>query len=243
MTQKPLIYVIMGAPESGRRELVQDLVQSGMDPEENVLVLVSAKEQSLSTTKAEEVANAYTTGVWEWNGTALQLEIPEGFTKIFLITDGSISPVDQIEVFAEWLQSKEIDLGRIITVVHAQLASEHLELFRWYEACIHFSDVVLINKRENVPQKWLNEFTDHFKKEHYPCLIEQVKNGNVNNPALVLDPDPRRISLLFDELPALDADEAEEEEELEEDSPDPYFIRQRSGRREKLLPEISDFLD
>jgi len=243
MTQKPLIYVIMGAPGSGRRELVQDLVSSGMGPEEKVLVLVSSREQSLTDEKQEALSRVYTTGVWEWNGVSLQLEIPEGFSTVFLITEGHISPVDQIEAFAEWLRNNDVELGRIITVVHAQLASRHKELLRWHEACIHFSDVVLINKREDVPQKWINDFISHFKKQHYPCLFEQVKSGKVRNPALVLEPEPRRISLLFDELPELEPGEESEEEELEKENGDPYLTRQRSGRREKQIQEISDYHD
>jgi hypothetical protein len=242
MTEKPLIYVIMGASGSGRRELVRDLIQSGMEKGEKVLALVSSREQPLSSDRAEEAARACTTQNWDWNEGNLQIEVPEGFSRIFFITEGNLSPVDQMEAFAEWLPNQHIELGRIITIVHCQLASEHKELLRWYEACIHFSDVVLLNRREDVPQKWISDFLDHFKKAHFPCLFEQVKNGRVRNPALVLEPEPRRISLLFDDLPELEPGELEDEEDLAGGA-DPYLARQRSGRREKQVPDITEYLD
>jgi hypothetical protein len=242
MAEKPLIYVVLGAPSSGRLELVQDLVQSGLDKTENALVLVSSKEYPLTAAQEETAPANLTTRTWDWDNGKLVLDVPEGFSRIFLITEGNLSPVDQVEAFAEWLPGHEVELGRIITVVHAQLASRHKELHRWHEACIHFSDVVLINRREDVPQKWLNEFLDHYKKEHYPCLFEQVKAGKVRNPALVLEPEPRRISLLFDELPELEPGEVEGEEEDDSES-DPYLTRQRSGRREKQVPDINDYIE
>lgn len=242
MTDKPLIYVILGAPGSGRRELLQDMVQSGLDKEEKILLLVSAREEPLPSESDKAPASNVTWRTWQWAEGRIEANLDGDFSHIFLISDGRLSPVDQIEAFAAWLPSLEAELARIITVVHAQLGSSHKELARWYDACIHFSDAVLINRREDVPQKWINDFLDHYKKEHYPCHFEQVKAGRVKNPALVLEPEPRRISLLFDELPELDANERGDEEDDEEEDEDPYLSRHPSGRREKQVPDIQDYL-
>lgn len=242
MEEKPLLYVILGAPESGRRELVHDMVRSGVDASESILLLVSAKEEPLDSQKEETKPANLTTSTWSWEEGSIQATVPQGVSRVFLIADGRQSPVDQIEALSSWLPGQEVELGRIITVVHARLGSEHKELLRWYEACIHFSDVVLINRREDVPQKWINDFIGHFRKEqHYPCLFEQVKAGRLKNPALILEPEPRRISLLFDELPALEPGEGGDEED-EEDDADIYLARQPSGRREKQIPDIKDYL-
>lgn len=240
MAEKPLIYFILGAPGSGRRELVFDLIQAGLDKEARPLVLISDKEQpNSSQTPGDNV----TVGAWTWDGKNLNLDLPAEFTHIFLIADGRGNPVDQIEAFSLWLPDQEMELARILTIVNAQFAAAHKELLRWYEACIHFSDIVFLNRREDVSQKWISEFTDYFKKEqHYPCHFEQVKKGKVKNPALILEPEPRRISLIFDELPALEEDE-EEEDLGEEETGDPYLQRLPSGRRTKQIPDINRYLD
>jgi len=241
MAEKPLIYLVLGAPGSGRRELTFDLIESGLEKEARPLVLISDREQHLSDSEREAGDNV-TLGTWTWEGDQLNLDIPPEFTHIFLLADGRGNPVDQVEAFSSWISEQEIELARVMTVVHARLGVEHKELLRWHEACIHFSDIVLINRREEVPQKWINEFIDHFKKEqHYPCLMEQVKAGKVRNPALILEPEPRRISLIFDELPTLEEDE--EDEETEEDSGDLYLQRLPSGRRTKQIPDISHYLE
>src|SRR5690625_1278113 len=244
MAEKPLIYLILGAPDSGRRELTFDLIKEGLEKESRPLVLISDKESG--DTGIPEMENL-TVGSWTWDSGPMNIEIPEEFSHIFLITDARSNPVDQVEAFSEWLPAQELDLARIITIVHARLVFENKELLRWHEACIHFSDVVLINRREELPPKWITEFIHYFKKEHlYPCHFEQVKNGRVKNPALILEPEPRRISLLFDELPMLEEHEMGDDEFEEEDEDlegDPYLHRLASGRREKQIPDIRKYLD
>lgn len=241
MTEKPLIYFVLGAPGSGRRELLLDLIASGLDKESRPLVLISDQEDTTDFESA--VGEHVTVGSWTWEGDSLNLDLPPEFTHIFLMADGRSNPVDQVEAFSQWLPDQEMELARVFTVVHAGMGAEHKELLRWYEACIHFSDIVFINRREDVPQKWINEFIDHFKKEqHYPCHMEQVKGGKVPNPLLALEPEPRRISLIFDELPALEDDEEDEEDSGGEESGDTYLQRLPSGRRNKQIPDINKYL-
>ncbi len=239
MAEKPLLYLVLGAPRSGRRELVFDLIRGGLDSDAKPVVIISDQE-ALADAKPEA---STAVAAWTWNGVNLDLDVPSEFTHIFLLADGRSNPVDQVEAFAAWLPGQEIELARIITVVSAQLAFEHKELLRWYEACIHFSDVVLINRREQVDPKWIANFIDHFKKEqHYPCHFEQVKQGKVKNPPLLLEPEPRRISLIFDELPVLEEDEEDETDLDSEETGDPYIRRLPSGRREKQIPEITRYI-
>ncbi len=243
MADKPLIYLVLGAPGSGRRELVFDLIQNGLDKEAKPLILISDQEQPVPESNKPPGENV-TLGTWTWEGKGFNLELPPEFTHIFLLADGRGNPVDQVEAFSVWLPEQEMELARIITVVNAKLGLEHKELMRWYEACIHFSDIVLLNRREGVDQKWINEFIDYFKKEHhYPCHIEQVKQGKLTNPPLILEPEPRRISLIFDELPTLDEDDEEESDLDGEEAGDPYLQRLPSGRRTKQIPDINRYLD
>lgn len=159
----------------------------------------------------------------------------------------------------------DVQLVRILTVVNSRLASENAGLKLWFDACVRFSDVVLLNKRTGVPNKWISDYRQRFeKKECYPCLFVLVKEGHVSNPAEILYPEARRMSLAFDFLDEESAEEKPEEaeeveyeivdetgddeqpvEEDEEDDkiePEPFFARDVAGRRRIRLPDISGYI-
>ena len=138
--------------------------------------------------------------------------------------------------------------------MNCRLAERHPPLLVWYDACVHFSDVVLLNQREGVANKWISDFQGRFKNQFYPCLIEMVKAGRVGNPALILEPQALRMSHAFDETGMgrrrggrreLDEEpETDDEEEVEMvPEEDPYLARRQGGRREKEIPDIARFLD
>jgi len=155
-----------------------------------------------------------------------------------------------------WLEAQgDGELARVLCVVNCQLAEKNPPLLAWYEACVHFADVVLLNRREGVENKWLSDFLNHFKKQFYPCLFETVKNGRVKNPALVLEPQARRMTHVFDEEPNwiftnAEGEEIDEQEETGGDEDeiqakpeeDTYFERRNGGRRVKQIPDIAQFL-
>jgi G3E family GTPase len=179
---------------------------------------------------------------------AMEAELPAGATHIFIVADGRRNPVDQVEAFKSWLVGKAAEVARVICVVDCHLAEKHPRLFAWFEACIHFSDVVLLNHRDGVPNKWVGDFRARFEDKFYPCLFEFVKAGSVKNPALVLAPVARRMSHVFDEQEWIVADEEEEDieegdEEVEmKPEEDPYLERRNGGRRVHEIPHIEEFL-
>lgn len=248
--EKPLVYLILGATGSGRREIVADLIEGGLAAEDRAAVLLPAGE-------AENPHDASLPGVarWVWKDGTIAATLPAGANRVFFITDGARSAVDQIEVFKPWLDAQGGELARVLCVIHIQLAARHPALLAWFEACIHFSDVVFLNQREGVGNKWLSGFLGHFKKQFVPCLFEPVKAGHVTNPALILEPQARRLSQVFDEeqdwvFTNADGEEVDElEEDGEEDeeieakpAEDPYFARRHGGRRVKELPDIAAIL-
>ncbi len=249
-TEKPLVYLILGAAGSGRREVLVDLIEAGLNEGDRPAVLLSRGE-------ADDPADAKLPAIsrWEWRDEMILAQLPEGATRVFFIADGAVNPVEQIEVFKNWLEAQGAELARVICVVNSQLAAKHPALLAWFEACVHFSDIVLLNKREGVDNKWMSEFLNHFKKLYYPCLFEPVRAGRVKNPALVLDPQARRMSHVFDaeqdwiftNAEGEEIDEQEEsgdsEEEIEaKPEEDPYFVRDAAGRRAKRLPDIAKYL-
>lgn len=249
MSEKPLVYVILGAAGSGRREVVADLVNDGLAEGDRAAVLLSAAE-------APEEFDAKLPGLarWTWTGENIDGAIPPGTTHAFFVTDGRTNPVDQLEVLSPWLVAQGAELGRILCVVNCALAEKNPQLLPWFEACVHFSDVVLLTRRESVANKWLSDFRAHFEGQFYPCHFELVKGGRVKNPALVLDPAARRMSHAFDAdqdwvLTNEAGDEIDEDEESEGDEDvevtaevDPYFVRDAALRREKKIPDIMKFL-
>jgi len=248
--EKPLVYLILGASGSGRREIIIDLIDGGLGADESAAVLLAEDE-----TESEFDPKLPNLSRWTWSDGAIDAELPAGATRVFFITSGRASQVDQIEAFKPWLAAQGGELARTISVVNCQLGEKNPPLLAWYEACIHFSDVVLLNRREGVENKWISKFLTHFEKLFYPCIFEMVKGGRVKNPALVLEPQARRMTHVFDEeqdwiVTDVDGEEIDEEDETVEEQEvhahieeDPYFARRsEGGRRVKELPDIRDFL-
>ena len=255
-TDKPLVYLILGAAGSGRREVLVDLIEDGLDEADRPAVMISADEESRSPETAAGDAKLPPVSKWAWEDGTIAGTLPPEATHIFFLSDGTRNPVDQVEVFKPWLAAQGGEIARVICIVNSQLAEKHPPLLAWYEACVHFADIVLLNKREGVENKWMSGFLAHFKKLYYPCVFEMVKDGKVKNPALILVPEARRMTHYFDEeqdwiftnAEGEEIDEQEEtgdaDEEIEaKPEEDPYFVRRTGGRRLKEIPDIARFLD
>jgi hypothetical protein len=269
--EKPWVYVILGATGSGRREVLADLLEAGLRPEDRAAVLLPATEPPHPAD-----ARLGTTGRWSWQDGNVAAAIPGGTTHLFLVADGRANPVDLAEKLGDWLKAIHANLARIITVVHCRLAEHHPEVLPWFEACIFYSDVVLLQRREHVANKWMSDFQNIFKKQFYPCLFEPVKAGRVKNPLELLEPEARRVSHLFDvdEWTGLnlegvefgESDEDDEDDVVDALAPkrpapgqdrrtpapepdawlpetDPYLQLDAAGRRKKIIPEIGVAVD
>ena len=252
-SEKTLVYLILGTAGSGRREIIADLIDGNSGEGGRTAVLLEAGEAAEGA--EERLGNVER---WRWTAEgAIEAELPEGDGKIvFLVTNGRRNPVDQVEAFRAWLPTQGAELGRIICVVDCSLAERNPPLLAWYDACVHFSDVVLLNRREGVSNKWVRDFEARYRDQCYPCVIEFVRAGRVRNPALILEPSALRISQAFEEELAWvavdedsedgavedEADGAEEEVEMVP-AEDPYFARRPGGRRLKEIPEVARFLD
>lgn len=259
-----LVYVVLGAPGSGRREVLTDLIAGGLDPlHERAHVYLPVGEAAV---EADDKLGASSVARMGWNAD-LHLLIadapPAEATHVFIILDGMINPVDQLEALKPWLAAHSLPVARVFTVVHCQLAEKHSALGAWHDACVHFSDVVLLNRREGVANKWLSEFRRRYDDQCMPCLFEFVKAGKVRNPVLLLNPVARRLSQYFDEsewddldLDGVEIGESEDEDgentrpldktEIDpDDQPpvDPWLERDAAGHRKHPLPDIRKYLE
>ena len=249
MADQPLVYLILGAAGSGRREVLADLITDGLMEEDRPAVMLSDSE---APSALDDKLPGLTR--WTWSDGFVIGTLPPDASHVFFVTDGRRDPVEQLETLKTWLEAQGAELGRIICIVNCQLAEKHPPLLAWFEACVHFSDVVLLTRREGVANKWLSDFRAHFDNQFYPCLFELVKEGRVKNPALVLDPLARRLTHAFDAeqdwiFTDAEGEEIEEDEETEGDEEveakqeeDPYFVRDAANRRVKKIPDIGKFL-
>jgi hypothetical protein len=249
--EKPLVYLILGAAGSGRREVLADLIEAGLGKADRPAVMLASTESVAAIdAKLPQISR------WEWRDGAIAGSLPAAATRVFFVSDGRRNPVDQIEVFKPWLEAQGGELARVLCVVNTRLAEQNPPLLAWYDACVHFSDVVLLNRREGVENKWLSGFLTHFKGQFMPCLFELVKEGRLRNPALVLEPQARRMSHYLDEeqdwiFTDSEGEVIDEEEETEDGDEeieakpeeDPYLVRLNGGRRVKQLPDIAKFLE
>jgi len=240
----PLVYLFLGAAGSGRHDLVADLAVSGLGPDDRPHVYVAKRHFGDSRKLLGQVGAKLPVASWSLIKGNLQIEVDPEATHLFLVSDGRADPIDLVEALKNWLPVTPFELGRIITVVNCALLDANPSLRRWYDACVHFSDVVLLNNRKGLSNRWVPAFKARIRQNSLPCHVVVVNKGRVANPALVLYPEPRRISLAFDDEEHLypDDDDASDDEaviRMEE----PYFERLLSGRRVKELPDINKFLE
>lgn len=244
----PLVYVVLGTPGAGRRAIVRDLIENGLAPDEPATVLLAQGEAADPADAELARLPNVTVRPWRWQAPGYPPRAAGDAGNLFLVADPVVSVVDQLEALKPWLADEGLQLGRILSVVDCGLAERTPALRPWFDACIHFSDVVLLTRREGVANKWLSDFLGHYREQFYPCHFIPVKKKGLENPALVLDPSPRRVSQYFDEdeqLPdiEIETDDDGEEEAGEDVAPeDPYFARMRGGRRVKEIPDLRDHL-
>lgn len=249
------VYFILGTPGSGRRAIVRDLIENGIEGKSLVLLAESEATDPVDARLAG-LPNA-TVHRWAWTESALPpVDLPDDAT-VFFLADSQVSPIDQLEALKPWLAAHGAELARIFCVVDCQLAEKQPVLRQWFDACIHFADVVFLTRREGLANKWLSDFINRFRDERFPCHFVQVKTkGDLATPLVWLDPTPRLVSQYFEEdyvdlsdvVIETGDDEAEEGEPVEpgeEDGiipPEPYFVKLSSGRRDKEVPDVRDYL-
>ncbi len=259
----PLAYLLLGTTGAGRREVLLELIRSELEEEPVAVLLPLAEPENKTDKELEDLPNTIVSH-WkcdEERGVRIEDEFPSP-SYYFFIADGQCNPVEEVDCFRNWLIETETQLGRIITVIDSRFLYNHPGAKSWYEACIHFSDAVLFSRRTDVPNKWFKTIEAEYRKACYPCLFEQVGKSGIRNPALVLFPEPRRMSLVFDTLGEETdhediqfEDEPEgEDDEMEGDEDDmfqkstnpdhdPYLQRNAAGQRKKRIPDIRRIIE
>ena len=240
---KPQVYLIYGVPDSGRREILFDLIETGMGSSEQVLYFRPIDEPDSPFDEQLKALDNVSCTNWNLKGTTIRHDsIKAAPQKIIFLAPGTSGPADVAEALKAWVDSNKCQIARIITVVHCALLSQNESALPWFEACIHFSDVVLLNRRETVSNKWVKDFETGYRKQYCPSRFLLVRNGRVANPFEVIEPEARRVSLYFDELIPIEEDEFEDDEAPEDLKPDKYIKRMENGQRAYSVPDIQMLL-
>ncbi|MGA0134581.1 MAG: hypothetical protein ACO3ND_09540 [Opitutales bacterium] len=232
----PLV-IVLGASGSGRTAVVKELAEQGWPEGAEVRVLRESREAS---------EGALT---WTFTDGVAKLPPPGGSESTIVVTCGSISQVDQMEALHAAVGRDGCwQVKRVVTVVDCLLAHRRPELTEWYAPCVHFSDVVVLNRRWEAPGRSVARLLEPYEKQFYPCLfINFTKAGRLANPAEVIEGEPLRMSHVFDDIDPVDEMEFDEDNLPDEPfdlvrQPDKYFARDELGRRRMVVPDAAPAL-
>ena len=237
MAESPKVYLILGPNGSGRRALLADFIDSS-ESESSVLYFKHRDEIINDYDSSLEKLAEVSTVLWSVEDSKIKHDsISVNPCSIFFIAPASVDLANVMEGLKGWLSKNDCQLTRIITVINCKSLSENNSQHSWYEAAVHFSDMVLLNRREGVSEKWIKDMVTEKKKQFYPTRFELVKKNRVNNPSDILDTQTYRTSLYFDDLIPIEEDEFEDL--LPEDRKiDPYIDRLESGKRGKPVTPL-----
>lgn len=239
----PLVYLIFGIPDSGRRQVIFDLIEGGVPATEQVLYFRPVGEAPCAFDEQIEALENVNVVDWQLkDGKVAHGKITAAPEKIIFLAPSDSDPADCAEALKTWTDHNQCQIARLMTVVHCSFLAAQPKAKAWFDACIHFSDIVLLARREEAGNKWVKDFETEKRKACIPSRFIMVKKGRVANPAEVLDPEARRLSLYFDELIPIEDDEFEDEHQPEDMKPDKYIERLESGQRAKPIPDIKKLL-
>jgi len=238
MAESPKVYLILGPNGSGRRALLYDFIHS-FESKSSILYFKHSDEEINDYDSSLDSLTEVRTVFWFVEDLKIKHgPITANPSCIFFIVPANIDLADFIEGIRGWLRKNNCQLTRIMTVINCRSLYENDTHNNWYDAAIHFSDMVLINKREGVSHKWINNMVSEKKKQNHPTRFELVKKNKVNNPNDVLDAQAFRTSLFFDELIPIEEDEFDEL--LPEDIKiDKYIERLENGKRSKPVTPLT----
>ena len=240
---KPLVYLVFGIPNSGRREVIFDLIEGGIP--ENEQIIYFRPQDEAACAYDEQIEALDNVSVVGWNLKDCKVthgKISAAPKKIIFLAPGLSDPSNCAEGLKTWCDHNKCQIARLVTVTHCHFLSENPRAKTWFDACIHFSDVVLLNRREQAGNKWVRDFETAYKKACNPARFVKVKKGRVSNPVEILDPTARRTSLYFDELLPIEDDDFEDDQQPDDIKIDTYIERLESGHRVKQIPAIAKLL-
>lgn len=209
---------------------IQELVPAGLP--------WPAREEALITTSRYEPETV------EWT-----IGTPSG-TTAFIVLDPRLQQVPQLEALAEALLEAGMEPLKVVTAVDTKVSQSSPQYRTWLDACIYYSDIVLLGNRSETAKSFLRDFQKGYEKRCYPCQFLLLKGpGRPDRPLEILAPFTRRLAQLFD-LPEQESDplpgvviEASCDLDLDEPEADPYrFPEEEDAATPPALPDASQWI-
>lgn len=181
--------------------------------------------------------------------TVLWVMDPDSKGSCFIIIDPRADLLDQLENLADNLSKCLIEPVKILTFVDCEQVENSAKLKGWLDACIYYSDIVLLGNRTNTAKPFVREFQKQYERLCYPCLFMFLKGQGIPaNSGEILTPGTRRITQMFDipeesdtpEVPGM-VIEASCDLELEETETDP-FRAPKEDESAAHIPDPSEFI-
>ncbi len=235
-------YLIIGTPGSGRRAALCDLIARGLYGDARAAVMLSSTEQESPFDAAlGRLAKVERFGGADAAGIARALA--EEADVLFFMADSSRDLADEIEAFKGLCDAGILRLVRIFGFVDCRLFSEAFdECAPFFDAVSHFSDCLILSNRSGVPGGEVAKIRRRYAEMCHPHEVQmEMKNGELENPALLMVDETRRISMAFDDYDPVDEIELDEDTLPEEPftierKADPYLERLEGGMRAKKIP-------
>ncbi|MBC2604179.1 hypothetical protein [Puniceicoccus vermicola] len=251
MSESPLwLNLLLSGPNPDRWKLVRETVSHALPKDEGLTIFVSADE--LEEAREAFATDRYTVAEWTISDGAMEFSEPLSEEEGNLLIYGRPDfPDDLMDALISGFRAEHFEMGRIVTHVHCGWCEKTEEAKAWFEGCIHFSDLVLLDARHEVEDAWVRDFQEKYRKLRYPCHFDLVRKNLPKHPQWFFDSQPRRLSLVFDpdDLSGLGGEEYEIEGDPpdEEDDPeaagDPYLRRNAAGERERKVRPLPFALD
>ncbi len=248
--EKSDIFLIFGSASPQRFEILWQMAEYLIFGGESVEVCLHSEESPPESAALERLQDKAGFSMSQWNLEADSCDFDSApiqkpnVTTLFL-SHGTHYLVDTFETLSHWLPDSGFELQRVTTWVDCKQVHTDANAKKWYECCFHFSDLVILDEFKTLPDSWFKEYKDFFKKECYPCIVENTRKGRLHNMFVLMDNQLRRIAQVFEKTVDFYAILDEDEEEMEENEPttttspkyEPYFERLVDGRRSKVVPE------
>ena len=230
--------MILGTRNCGRRAALCDLISRGLGGEARAGVLLSENEDASEF----DAPLASLACVKKYSGfesaMSLSRELSAEADTVFYVADASKNLADEIENFKAICDAGVFRLVRILGFFDCELFASAFEACApFYDAMSHFCDAVILSNRGGVSGKAVNEIKKRYIQKCQPHIFQlEKKNGELENPCMVLIDETRRISMAFDDFDPVDELELDEDTLPEEPfsierKPDPYFERLENGAR------------
>ncbi len=214
------------------------------------MIFVSADE--LEKAREDFSGDRFDVAEWTLSDGSIEFSEPLSEDSVNLLIYGLPEfPDHLVEALVGGFRAERFELGRIVTQVHSGWCAQVEDAPGWYDGCIHFSDLVLLDARHEVDDLWVREYQERYRKLRYPCLFDLVRKGLPKHPLWFFDSQPRRLSLVFDpdDLSGLGGQDYEiegddpDEDEDPEASGDPFLRRNAAGERERKVRPLPFLLD